>query len=130
MLSPAIAAALKIAKGIADALAGAFDMHSPSKLTEEMGNNIMRGLANGISGMAGLPINMALTAASGVATAVGTYASGGVPAMSASGAASGGVNVTLNYSPMLSTASADELQSKLMPFMMGAIRQSRSGVGL
>jgi len=130
MLSPAIDAALKIAKGIADALAGAFDMHSPSKLTEKMGNNIMRGLANGISGMAGLPINMALTAASGVATAVGTYASGGVPAMSASGAASGGVNVTLNYSPMLSTASADELQSKLMPFMMGAIRQSRSGVGL
>lgn len=65
-----INAAKKAGKAIYDAIAGFFDMKSPSKLMAGMGKNLMQGLAIGISGNQNIPAAAAVGASYSVTKAM------------------------------------------------------------
>jgi len=115
------------ASGVVSALKGVVDtaisnvksklgIKSPSTVFAGIGENMMRGLADGIGGGLSVPVNAVTTAMNSVTTGAMAGAGGGM-------GAGGGVVLQLTYAPAFSMADEYEFQNKLFPFIDKALRE-------
>lgn len=112
-----IDAAVQAAKDAYNAVKNALISHSPSKLFMDLGETIPAGLALGIQGKAGMA-----TAAVGGMTRAMVPATTQVLAAAPVGAGAAPVQVVINYSPGISTASRAEFEAQFVPLVDRAMR--------
>lgn len=86
-----------------------FNLHSPSKVMEDIGRNMVAGLNNGLQSMSP---SVAMS---------GMMAGGGVSV--GGGSSFGPVVVNLTYSPAVSLASQREAQNVLLPYIRNGVNQ-------
>lgn len=107
-------AATNAARQAYNAVSRALRIHSPSKVFEGVGENMMLGWGKGITSNTGTTTNAVVGAANGMvstATVAGGHSGGGR-----------GISVILNYSPTVSLADKNEAQERLLPFIRDGLR--------